>query len=90
MSPLSIGIRRPQCKGDHSTYIDEVKNAWRFTSTSLMFLHGVLLKDWDKFPFIFIFIFYELHLQTSAILHHLNMVNMKAKRKGKGKVIPVL
>jgi hypothetical protein len=39
---LSLGTKRPGCEADLSSA--EVKNAWRFTSTTPIRLHGVVLR----------------------------------------------
>jgi hypothetical protein len=41
---LSLGIRRPGREGDHSPQFNaKVKNAWSYTSTPPVRLHGVVL-----------------------------------------------
>jgi hypothetical protein len=41
---LSLGVKRPGREADHSPPTSvEVKNAWRYTSTDLVHLHGVVL-----------------------------------------------
>jgi hypothetical protein len=41
---LSLRVMRPGCEADHSHPTSgEVKNAWSYTSTLNMFLHGVML-----------------------------------------------
>jgi hypothetical protein len=41
---LSMEVKWPRCKADHQpTSNDEVKNAWSYTSTPLVRLHGVVL-----------------------------------------------
>jgi hypothetical protein len=41
---LSLGVKRPECEADHSPpSSDEVKNAWSYTSTPPIRLHGVVL-----------------------------------------------
>jgi hypothetical protein len=41
---LSLGSKWPGCEADHSPPSnDEVKNAWIYTSTSPICLHGVVL-----------------------------------------------
>jgi hypothetical protein len=40
---ISLGAKRPGREADHSPSA-EVKNAWSYTSTSLIRLHGVVLK----------------------------------------------
>jgi hypothetical protein len=43
---LSLGIKRPRRETDHSPPSGaEVKNAWSYTSTSPIRLHGVVLRD---------------------------------------------
>jgi hypothetical protein len=41
---LSLGVKRPGRKADHSPPSSaEVKNAWSYTSTPPIYLHGVVL-----------------------------------------------
>jgi len=41
---LSLGVKRPGREADHSTLTNaEVKNAWSYTSTLSIRLHGVVL-----------------------------------------------
>jgi hypothetical protein len=41
---LSLGVKRPGCEADHSPPSSaEVKNAWSYTSTPTVRLHGVVL-----------------------------------------------
>jgi hypothetical protein len=41
---LSQGVKRPGCEADHSPpFSAEVKNAWSYTSTHPIYLHGVVL-----------------------------------------------
>jgi hypothetical protein len=41
---VSLGVKRPGCEADHSPpSSDEVKKAWRYTSTHLMCLNSVVL-----------------------------------------------
>jgi hypothetical protein len=41
---LSLGVKRPGRESDHSPpSSDEVKNAWSYTSTPTIRLHGVVL-----------------------------------------------
>jgi len=41
---LSLGVKRPGFEADHSPpYSAEVKNAWSYTSTAPIRLHGVVL-----------------------------------------------
>jgi hypothetical protein len=38
---LSLGVKRPECEADHSSPSSaEVKNAWGYTSTPPISLHG--------------------------------------------------
>jgi hypothetical protein len=42
--PLSLGVKRPGHEADHSLpFSAEVKNAWSYTSTPPIRLHGVVL-----------------------------------------------
>jgi hypothetical protein len=54
---LSLGVKRPGREADHSPLSsDEVKNAWRYTSTSqYAFMAWCLFKRRDKFTFTFTF-----------------------------------
>jgi hypothetical protein len=41
---LSLGVKQPGCEADHSPPSSaKVKNAWSYTSTPPVHLHGVLL-----------------------------------------------
>jgi hypothetical protein len=43
---LSLGVKRPGCEADHSPAPSaEVKNAWIYTSTPPIRLHGVVLSS---------------------------------------------
>jgi hypothetical protein len=47
---LSPGVKRPGRDADHSPPSSaKVKNAWRYTSTSPIRLHGVVLSHTDNF-----------------------------------------
>jgi hypothetical protein len=41
--PLSLGIKRPGREADHSHLVPRSKNAWSYTSTPTIRLHGVVL-----------------------------------------------
>jgi hypothetical protein len=53
---LSMGVKRPWRESDHSSPSSaEVKNAWTYTSTTPVHLHGVVLslkKHRDNFVFL--------------------------------------
>jgi hypothetical protein len=43
---LSLGVRRPRCEADHLPPSSvEFKNAWSYTSTPPLRLHGVVLSE---------------------------------------------
>jgi hypothetical protein len=57
---LSLGVKRPGREADHSTPSSaNVKNAWSYTSTLPLRLHGVVIsqeKHREKFTFTFLYV----------------------------------
>jgi hypothetical protein len=46
---LSLGVKRPGSEADHTLpYSAKVKNAWSYTSTPPVCLHGVVLRRKEK------------------------------------------
>jgi hypothetical protein len=43
VSDLSLGVKGPGHKADHSPPSSAVKNVWSYTSTLLILLHGIVL-----------------------------------------------
>jgi hypothetical protein len=57
---ISLGVKRPGREAYHSPPSSaEVKDAWSYTSTPPIGLHGVVLilkKHWDNFTFTFTYV----------------------------------
>jgi hypothetical protein len=45
-----LGVKRPGREADHSHPVPRSKNAWSYTSTLPIRLHGLVLKHRDSFP----------------------------------------
>jgi hypothetical protein len=52
---LSLGVKKPGHEADHSPPSSaKVKNAWSYTSTPQVYLHGLVLKHRTTLPVIFL------------------------------------
>jgi hypothetical protein len=67
----SLGVKRPDSEADHSPLSSgEVKNAWRYTSTPPIRLHGVVL-SWEQdatLPNKGTTLFYRVLFQLSIVM----------------------